>query len=124
MEFVRESINNKNTKNIDEWFNKYVDKNSKLYKTYITSKKEETYAELPLLTYYNLWLNKLSTSKISITHQSNKPKLCDKRKKTYRVYADNTPIATIDMIDGKYMYVDIPFQGLTIINKEYMEQFY
>ena len=128
MEFITESITNitkiTNIKNIDMWFDQYVYKNSELYKRYNKSKKyDNMYNELPIKADYQIWFNKLSTSNITIK-PVNKINCFTHRNNKHRVYADGVPIAIIDLIDGKYMYIDIPFQGLTMINKEYIEQFY
>lgn len=124
MQFVTETITNiTNITNIDIWFEKYVYKKSELYKRYNKYKKHDNiYNELPITTHYQLWINKLSTSKISIEPICKRSFF--KKNNKHRVYADGVPIAIIDLIDGHYWYIDIPFQGLSMINEEYMEQFY
>lgn len=111
MDFVRESIND-TTIDIDEWFSKYVGKNSKLYQKYKSHGNTTGNAELYIISYYQIWLNLLRNSDIKI-----KTNCLNTRTK---VYADGKPIAII--VNNKY--TDIPFQGITIINKEYLKQFY
>ena len=124
MEFVINSITSPDRSDIDIWFNKYVYKQSQLYKNYIKSRNNNnTYAELSITNHLQIWVDKLSRSVISV-EPIDKTVCIPNKKKKYRVYADSIPLATIELINGKYMYVDIPFQGSTIINKEYMEQFY
>ena len=142
MDFVQESTA-VDIKDWKEWMNKYVDRNSKLYKQFelmLTHIPNENIiaTELSFKTPYNIWIEMLRSPNIVVkdygkvnnnnnnNNKSNIFNIFHKKKQNTKkvIMLDNTIIAIIDKVDNKYKYIAITDDCRLKIMREYSSYFY
>lgn len=112
MDFVNETINDKS--DINEWFDKYVNHQSALYKGFKKDLKNSSKVDSYTRSIYQIWRDMLCSSNIHVeTHTT-----CN--KVITNLCTNNNIIGTINKIKGQYKYTSIYTQGL---GSEYIEQF-
>lgn len=123
MDFVVDSLK---TKQIDvhDWFEEYVHHDSDLYVMYKASRSDyisNIHAELNILPYYILWLAKIHKYE-SIKIEKMVEGYCFEKITRRSVIIDGINMATIKKIKGRWYYIDVPFDALVWIHREYMQQ--